>query len=517
MDANNILGDTVFYISALSVCNLENGILIHKHAEKKNFNSIEVTTALVSMYTKFKYFSPIQKLYDKDQLDPSNESGEIFYLTLLSACAKGKLVTLGNTVALSLKDKNLGARLYNALIYMHTQNLQLQEAQDIYHEMKKKRIACDSHSIVSLLTACADIGPAAMDFGKSIYNDVRVEHEFVLNSLINMFGKCGDPDEARRVFDQWRDSTTVSVVTWTALIGAYGNVGRIEEALETFNTMLSQGVTPNVNTIGVLLNACAHSGSINEAEQLIARLDTWNIKLNEYHRTCLVDVYARAGRLQEAEDLLANSPPNIISLTSLLGACRSTGDVERAERIFSKLIKLDSTQAHAYVLMANIYAKAGDTENRNKIWKLMHKNNVKKIPGISQVFVNNKLYSFKSEDVDHPQWREIYKYYDTLNDEMVEAGFEPDTSYVTRNDVLSEEDKKQVLCRHSEKIGIAFALMSTLEGTPIKVSKNLRVCGDCHTATKFIAKLKQRRIIVRDARRTHVFSKDGTCSCGDYW
>jgi hypothetical protein len=60
--------------------------------------------------------------------------------------------------------------------------------------------------------------------------------------------------------------------------------------------------------------------------------------------------------------------------------------------------------------------------------------------------------------------------------------------------------------------------MSTPPGTTIRVFKNLRVCPDCHEATKFIARLTGRDIVVRDAHRFHHFSGSGQhCSCGDYW
>jgi hypothetical protein len=86
---------------------------------------------------------------------------------------------------------------------------------------------------------------------------------------------------------------------------------------------------------------------------------------------------------------------------------------------------------------------------------------------------------------------------------------------VTR-DVETEKEKKELLCRHSEKLAMVWAMMNTLAGTTIRITKNLRVCGDCHIATKFISKITNREIIVRDISRYHHF-KDGKCSCGDYW
>ena len=89
------------------------------------------------------------------------------------------------------------------------------------------------------------------------------------------------------------------------------------------------------------------------------------------------------------------------------------------------------------------------------------------------------------------------------------------TKWVT-NDKMTEEEKEQDLCQHSERIAMNFAILNTQEGTPLVLWKNLRVCGDCHNVTKFYSQESGRKISVRDASRWHHF-KDGKCSCGDYW
>ena len=90
----------------------------------------------------------------------------------------------------------------------------------------------------------------------------------------------------------------------------------------------------------------------------------------------------------------------------------------------------------------------------------------------------------------------------------------PDTNFVLHD--VEEEQKEHHLSYHSEKLAVAFGIISTSSGTPIKVFKNLRTCVDCHTAIKFISKIADRKIIVRDSNRFHCF-EDGSCSCKDYW
>jgi hypothetical protein len=96
---------------------------------------------------------------------------------------------------------------------------------------------------------------------------------------------------------------------------------------------------------------------------------------------------------------------------------------------------------------------------------------------------------------------------------MRDAGYVPETKYALYD--LEHENKEELLSYHSEKLAIAFVLTRKSE-LPIRIMKNLRVCGDCHTAFKYISKIVDRPIILRDSNRFHHFD-GGMCSCGDYW
>ena len=135
-------------------------------------------------------------------------------------------------------------------------------------------------------------------------------------------------------------------------------------------------------------------------------------------------------------------------------------------------------------------------------------------PGRSWIEVDNKVHVFVVGDTSHSEAKEIYAELRRLSKRIKAEGYIRDTRLVLRN--IDEEEKELALCSHSEKLAIAYGLMQTPLAEPIRVFKNLRVCSDCHTATKFISKAIVREIVVRDANRFHHF-QDGVCSCGDYW
>ncbi|KAK1266904.1 putative pentatricopeptide repeat-containing protein [Acorus gramineus] len=119
-----------------------------------------------------------------------------------------------------------------------------------------------------------------------------------------------------------------------------------------------------------------------------------------------------------------------------------------------------------------------------------------------------------SGDRSHPEFDRIEAVLEEMMEKMVREGYVPDTGDVLHD--VEEEQKRSILFGHSERLAIAFGIMSTPAGTTVRVTKNLRVCADCHTATKFMSKVAGREIVVRDVSRFHHF-KDGVCSCGDYW
>lgn len=140
---------------------------------------------------------------------------------------------------------------------------------------------------------------------------------------------------------------------------------------------------------------------------------------------------------------------------------------------------------------------------------------IKKVPGCSSVEVDGVIHEFVVGDESQEEREGIYAMLDEVMQRLSEeAGYVSDTREVLLD--LDEEGKVKALSYHSEKLAIAFCLMKTRPGTPVRIIKNLRICRDCHLVMKMISKLYGREIVVRDCNRFHHF-RDGSCCCRDYW
>nr|GEV24765.1 hypothetical protein [Tanacetum cinerariifolium] len=96
----------------------------------------------------------------------------------------------------------------------------------------------------------------------------------------------------------------------------------------------------------------------------------------------------------------------------------------------------------------------------------------KKIPGCTSIEVNGIVHEFLASDKTHPMSDKIYAMLEETNRLLDSYGHVPDTSLVLYN--IDNELKECVVSQHSERLAIAFGLISTKPGTQIRIMKNLR-------------------------------------------
>lgn len=268
--------------------------------------------------------------------------------------------------------------------------------------------------------------------------------------------------------------------------------------------------------VGVL-SACSHTGLVDKGTQYFYSMDRdYGITANSKHYTCMIDLLGRAGRLDEAQNLMRNMPfePDAATWGAVLGASRIHGNTELGEKAAQMIFEMEPDNAGMYVLLSNLYAASGRWGDVSKMRLKMRDSGVKKVPGYSWLEVQNMIHTFSVGDPFHPDKEKIYAFLEELDLKMKLDGYVSSTKLVLHD--VEEEEKEHMLKYHSEKLAVAFGILSIPAGRPIRVMKNLRMCEDCHNAIKHISKIEGRLIILRDSHRFHHFSS-GSCSCGDYW
>ena len=292
---------------------------------------------------------------------------------------------------------------------------------------------------------------------------------------------------------------------------------RADEAIELFKNMVNEGLTPDDVTFVGVLSACSHGGLVNLGKKYFnLMIHEYNISHKLQHYGCVIDLLARAGLFEEAMEIIKKMEvkPDGAIWGSLLGACISYKNVQLGEYFAKNVLELDPESSGAHTLLSNLYAANGKWDDVARIRTKFKDEGSKKIPGCTSIEVDGIVHEFLASDKSHPMSDKIYAMLEETNRLLDNYGHVPDTSLVLHN--MDDELKEGVLSQHSERLAIAFGLISTKPGTPIRIMKNLRVCENCHSATKAISKIFKREIIARDRNRFHHF-KNGVCSCNDQW
>lgn len=562
--------------SSLSCCRVIHGRVI----KSVNYSDGFIGDQLVSCYARLGYIEVAQRLFDvmldKDLVSWNNlitkfsqrgyvdkclsalfrmklevgiEPDEVTLLALISACTgrgaldEGKYIhglalklgllleprvvnslinmygKLGNLDAASQLFKAMLIRStvsWNLMIAVNAQNGFARAGIDHFNVMRRSGIKPDDGTMVPLFQACEDI--AVGKLGEGIHGFIITSglsaSVTISTALLDLYSKLGRLNDSRKVFEELIRPDRVA---WTAMLAAYAVHGYGKEAVELFERMVKGGVEPDHVTFTHLLSACSHSGLVKHGKNFFKTMsEVYGVEPRLEHYSCMVDLLGRSGLLNDAYKLIKSMPmePNSGIWGAIFGACRVYGNIELGKEVAEKLIHLDRSDSRNYIMLANIFSAAGLWQDASKVRALMKDRGVIREPGCSFIEHGNKIHRFVVGDRSHPDSDKIYMKLEEMIGKIREAGFVSKTEFVLHD--VEEEVKLDMINKHSEKLAIAFGLLVTGAGMPLIITKNLRICGDCHSLAKFISVLEKRTIIIRDCKRFHHFS-NGLCSCGDYW
>ncbi|KAJ4961336.1 hypothetical protein NE237_021246 [Protea cynaroides] len=305
------------------------------------------------------------------------------YSFLFKICGQLRAADLDIKTARRLFDEIPRTDLvsWNIIIDCYVHCGHYKEALELFLRMKQSSIEPDEATLVVVLSACAELG--ALDYGRWIHS--RIDYSSfsdiisVSNSLIDMYAKCGAIDNARQVFNKMCKR---NIVSWNSMILGLAMHGYADDALELFSEMMEGKLeTPNDITFLGVLCACSHRGLVDEGKYYFDIMNReYQVQPTIKHYGCMVDLLGRAGFVMEAYQLLRNMPMecNAIVWRTLLGACRVHGHIQLGERVRRHLLELEPDHSGDYVLIANMYASAGQWNDAFRVRTAMKSRAVQK-------------------------------------------------------------------------------------------------------------------------------------------
>ncbi|KAL2485999.1 Pentatricopeptide repeat-containing protein [Abeliophyllum distichum] len=406
MDVNP---DEVTMIGVVSACaqleDLKLGREFRQYIREKGLNmSIPLANALMDMYVKCGDLEEAKTLFDRME-----DRTMVSWTTMVVGYARFGYLDAARKLFDEMPDKDVVP--WNALIGAYVQGKSGKEALYLFHEMQGMNVKPDEVTMVSVLSACAQLG--ALDVGIWIHNYIE-KHNLTLNvalgtALVDMYAKCGNITKALQVFQKIPGR---NALTYTAIIGGLALHGDVQDALSIFLEMIDFGLMPDEVTFLGVLSACCHGGLVEQGRKIFSLMSSkFKIAPKLKHYSCMVDLLGRAGFLEEAVELIETMPlkADAVVWGALFFGCRIHKNIELGEKAAVKLLELDPSDSGIYVLLANMYVEANMWHKAREVRKLMRERGVDKTPGCSSIELNGNVYEFIVRDKSHSHSNQIYE------------------------------------------------------------------------------------------------------------
>uniref|UniRef100_A0ACD5VZH3 Uncharacterized protein n=1 Tax=Avena sativa TaxID=4498 RepID=A0ACD5VZH3_AVESA len=247
---------------------------------------------------------------------------------------------------------------------------------ELFGDMHGSGCEGNAESVAVALSACPYSGDLALAKGRAIHGYGVVKgYLFVTNSLVCMYGKLGEMDDARKVFRDAGEKNTVTwnalitsyaaagmcdealdvlvqmerrggdmvapnVVSWSAVIGGFGSSGDNGRALELFRQMQLQRLSPNVVTLANVLSACAELLALRLGREVHAHVSRSMLDRHSLVENGLINMYAKCGRVAVARKVFDGmKSKDLVSWNSMLAGHGMHGLCDDALALFTDMAR----------------------------------------------------------------------------------------------------------------------------------------------------------------------------------
>ncbi|XP_009781807.1 putative pentatricopeptide repeat-containing protein At5g59200, chloroplastic [Nicotiana sylvestris] len=297
-----------------------------------------------------------------------NQNDPFILFELLRVCSRSCSIEYASKIFRNTSNPNVF--LYTAFIDVFISSGAYGDGIRTYFQMIRDFIVPDNYIIPLVLRACG----SALDLnsGEQIHCQAMklglCSDRFVRLKLVELYGKCGEFIDAKRVFDEmpqrdvvgstvmiscyldhglvheamdeFRLVSTKDNVCWTAMIDGLARNGEMNNALELFREMQMEGVKPNEVTIVCVLSACAQLGALELGKWVHSYVEKYNIEVNHIVGSALVNMYSRCGDIDEAASLFEDlEARDVTTYNSMIVGYALNGKSTEAIKIFQRMIR----------------------------------------------------------------------------------------------------------------------------------------------------------------------------------
>lgn len=262
---------------------------------------------------------------------------------------------------------------YTAILNLYEDVGYFMEAVSLFQELLFEDIQLEFFLFPIILKICS--GLSMVELGRQLHGMV-IKYQFVSNiyvgnALIDMYGKCGSLDDAKKFLSMMTERDCVSwnsivtacaangmvfealeflermsssddimpnLVSWSAVVGGFAQNGFDQEAIGMFFRMQAEGLQPNAQTLASVLPACARLQKLNLGKNFHGYITRHGFMSNPFVVNGLIDVYRRCADMGSAFKLFSKfSEKSNVSCNTMIVGYSENGNISKARELFDQI------------------------------------------------------------------------------------------------------------------------------------------------------------------------------------
>ncbi|KAF9318718.1 hypothetical protein BG003_010646 [Podila horticola] len=249
------------------------------------------------------------------------------------------------------KGRSVNDHIINSLLDGYVRAGQIPTANKIFHDhfVVHGNRPTDSKTYSIMITGCCKQGNLtdALYYFREMTKFNIEPNAVIYSRLIQLYLQHHQLDNAQQMLRRMRDAKmTVSVQTFTMLMGYLSNTKDIRGALRYYQEMLDAGVQPDCHCYTVLINAQIRAKNFAGCERAYETMIKAGVKPTLQTHTSMIHVHSLQGNIDKVKEQWvamtdAGLVPDIKSFTLLMRTYSQQSNVEMVEFIFKEIARKD--------------------------------------------------------------------------------------------------------------------------------------------------------------------------------
>ncbi|KAK9276726.1 hypothetical protein L1049_006262 [Liquidambar formosana] len=234
----------------------------------------------------------------------------------------------------------------------------LKEAHEFLKEMDDVGVSVSHHSYQCLFETCAKLRSLVDGklFHDRLQRTVKNPSGVLENCALRMYCECGSLLDAQKLFDEM---FTKNLISWSIIISAYAQNGRLDKAFVLFSRMQVSGIRPNPSIYVNLLRSLVYPSVLELGKQIHSHVIRSGLANNVSIDIAICNTYVKCRWLEGAKLVFDwMTEKNAVNWTALMVGYTQIGKQEDALELFARMVK-EGVQLDEFVFSIILKACSG--------------------------------------------------------------------------------------------------------------------------------------------------------------